>query len=436
MSTANFYELLWCVRACFLALFLRDGIRPGCKQNSRSFLFAILPTLQEEICLLAKRLRLAPGGSEDDDGIPAFLLKAVSPPHERSIKNSLDLLVDLGAMMPETNELTDLGHCLSALSFEPRVGKMVVWSYLLGCAQATTQMAVAMSYKTPFILPPSSMRKAAAKAQLELSGGSESDQVTVLNAIRQQDVLRKTSQGAVLRFCRENFLSVSTMRMLAELRKASSGELVSLGFPDPMKLSGFHNRHNKKEALWTAAISAGLYQNVAMRKRGAVNFSTMTNRKAKIHVSSVNALKGQPLNTKCQIPEGEVEFVCFGEMVRGTQCFTLSQTTHLSSPLPLLLLCGTSLSVHPDEAEPEKYSILNLDNWVVFKCDVDAASQLVVLRRRLESAFWNSLSEIISPSSRPNAGRGKRRGRSAAESDAIETLAVVLESAVNSTIVR
>ena len=39
------------------------------------------------------------------------------------------------------------------------------------------------------------------------------------------------------------------------------------------------------------------------------------------------------------VPEGEVEFVCFGEMVKGTHFFTMSQTTHLASPLPLLLLC-------------------------------------------------------------------------------------------------
>ena len=105
-----------------------------------------------------------------------------------------------------------------------------------------------------------------------------------------------------------------------------------------MDTNGFHNRHHKEEALWQAAISAGLYPNVATRKMGEVNFSTMTNRKAKIHVSSVNSVKGQvslhcyqrfriasvllpvssrqPLNAKCQVPEGEVEFVCFGDMVK------------------------------------------------------------------------------------------------------------------------
>jgi hypothetical protein len=34
--------------------------------------------------------------------------------------NALELLVGIGAMDEETNELTDLGICLSGLSLEPR----------------------------------------------------------------------------------------------------------------------------------------------------------------------------------------------------------------------------------------------------------------------------------------------------------------------------
>ena len=40
--------------------------------------------------------------------------------NSKSILNALELLVELGAMDEETNELTDLGVCLSALSLEPR----------------------------------------------------------------------------------------------------------------------------------------------------------------------------------------------------------------------------------------------------------------------------------------------------------------------------
>lgn len=151
---------------------------------------------------------------------------------------------------------------------------------------------------------------------MELARNSESDQVTVLNAIFKHDQLKRKSEGLWRDFCRRNFLSISTMQMVSDLRKNLTRELDSLNFPSPMTANEFHNRHDKEAALWQAAISAGLYPNVATRKCGDVNFSTMTNRKCKIHISSVNAVKGQPLNSKCQIPEGEVEFVCFGDMVK------------------------------------------------------------------------------------------------------------------------
>lgn len=378
---------------------------------------------------MTKKLGLAPGGPEDEDGIPAFLSKAITPPHEKSVSNALELLVDLGAMLPETNDLTTLGECLSVLSLEPRVGKMVIWSYLLGCARVASQMAVAMSYKSPFVLPPPAMRREAEKMQLTLSNNSESDQITVLNAIVKRDQLKKTSEGAYRDWCRRSFLNPSTLQMIADLRKNLSRELSTLSFCDPMAL-GSHNRHDKQQHIWHGAIAAGLYPNIATRKRGDVNFSTMTNRKAKIHISSVNAVKGQPLNSKCQVPEGEIEFVCFGEMTKGSHFFTMSQTTHLPSPLAILLLCGTSLSVHPIEdtsnnaivSNDGAISILNIDDWIIFRAPTDVASRVVVTRKRLESAFWNALSQT-------KRGFDSLNPR---EKDAIETLGTVLKSALES----
>ena len=132
----------------------------------------LLRTSLEEICLQCKKLDLAPGGPEDDDGIPAFLASALTPPHKLSVSNALEKLVELGAMEVETNELTPLGQCLSCLSVSPEVGKMIIWSYILGCSKDASSMAVAMSYKSPFIIPPSHMRREADEARVELSQGT------------------------------------------------------------------------------------------------------------------------------------------------------------------------------------------------------------------------------------------------------------------------
>ena len=382
---------------------------------------------------MAKKLDLAPGGPEDEDGVPAFLAKAMSPPHSKSVSNALELLVDLGAMLPETNALTDLGICLSVISLEPRVAKMVIWSYILGCARTISTMAVAMSYKSPFVLPPPNRRKDAEKAQLDLSRGSESDQFTVLNAVKKRDQLTKQQDnGAYYDFCRRSFLSTSTMQMISDLRKNLTRELNGLGFVGPASLGQYHNRHEKPSAaapLWQAAVAAGMFPNLASRRQGDVNFSTMSNQKAKIHISSVNAVKGQPLSQKCRVPSHQVEYVCFGEMVRGKNFFTMSQTTHLESPLPLLLLCGTSLNVRPaptGEGEVSDTSILSVDDWITFQCPADVAAGVVILRKRLNSAFWAFVA---------NPSKGLSR-LSDAERGAVEALGPIFTSAHGASDVR
>ena len=403
----------------------------------------LIRTPLEEICLQCKQLKLAPGGPDEPDGIPAFLSKAMTPPHTKCVMNALELLCALGAMDEETNELTNLGSCLSALSLEPRVGKMVIMSYLIGCAKASSSMSVAMSHKSLFSIPPPSMRKVSDMSRVKLSEYSNSDQITSLNVLRNRDTVAKRGMGQLVGWCRQNYLNYSSVTMVSQLRTVVSRELEGLGFP-PCSTTGYHNRFGDTHpAILQASICAGLYPNVAYRRTGDVNFSTLTNRKAKIHLGSVNAIKSQLLCSKCQVAKNQVEFVIFGEMVKGKAMFTMENTTHLVSPLPLLLLCGrlhvkqiqfapptnSNNNNNNDDSSsavgvvglPIQKSILSLDDWLVFLCEPNVASALVVLRQRLDSAFSrlttnpsNYLS-MLSP----------------AEKDAVETLSQVLSSSHN-----
>ena len=295
----------------------------------------LLRTPLEEMCLMCKKLGLAPGGTDDDNGIPAFLSKAMSAPHAKSVNNAIELLVDLGAMEPESNQLTALGQCLSVLSLEPRVGKMVLRSYLLGCTRVVTNMAVAMSYKSPFVLLRDAQRRAANNAKVELSRRSQSDQVTVHYALEQRQQCRGAQQ--LDGFCRKYFINPNTLQMVSELRQNLKRELSRLGFADPTdRKQRQSNGKDKSDAMWFAALAAGLYPNVAYRRGGQSNFSTMSNHKMKIHVGSVNATTGQPLNGKCMKAERYLEFVCFGELVRGARLFKLRWSLFLDSHASLL----------------------------------------------------------------------------------------------------
>ena len=281
-----------------------------------------------------------------------------------------------------------------------------ITSNLLGCTKSSTAMATAMSYKSPFALPPPSMRKSADLARVKLSNGSESgkmmnisciyctfsnpshyfsiaeDQITSLNVLKQRDIMAK--RGSLFGWCKANFLNFSSINMIAELRNNASRELESLGFP-PSSAGGFHNRNEDSQRLTfnQAAICAGLYPNIAFRRSGEINFSTISNKKAKVHMSSVNAVKSQPLSNKCKVAENEIEFLLFGELVKGKTMFTMDHTSHLASPLPLILFCG-ELRINPSE---DGKAILSVDDWLRFVCDPETASSLVILRQRIDSIF-------------------------------------------------
>lgn len=228
-------------------------------------------------------------------------------------------------------------------------------------------------------------------------------------------------RGNLFGWCRENFLNFSAINMISDLRKNASRELESLGFAPSVEI-GFHNRneYDKELAFHQAAICAGLYPNIAFRRQEDVNFSTMSNKKAKVHISSVNAVKSQPLSTKCQVGENEVEFILFGELVKGKAMFTMDNTSHLVSPLPLILFCG-QLRVRPYQiptSEVEK-ALLSVDDWLFFICDPEIAAVLVLLRKRLDSIFALMLSD---PSNYCNLLTQE-------QGDAIQTMDQVLKGA-------
>ncbi len=258
-------------------------------------------------------------------------------------------------------------------------------------------MAVAMGYKSPFIIPPPSMRRDADYAKVKLSDGTESDQVTILNVLKNRDsYYRRGEKNRFYGFCRSNYINLATIQMVSDLRKNIARELSTIGYPNPTALNTWHNRNGDGSlATLQSAIVAGVYPNVACRQAGAINFSTATNRKSKIHISSVNACKGQPLSRKSQM----LEFIAYGEMVKGVAMYTMNMTTHLASALPILLLCG-EFRIRPAVINGEaasgvnsmNLSVLSIDDWIVFKCDKDVASSLAVLRKRLDLIFHHIVS--------------------------------------------
>lgn len=236
------------------------------------------------------------------------------------------------------------------------------------------------------------MRREAESAKIALSNGTESDQVTILNVLNKFDeYMRKGRKSQFYGFCKRNYINTPTINMVADLRKNVTRELTQIGFDQPNDLNGWCNRNSKRMNLsyLQAAIAAGLYPNIASRDAGEMNFRTKSNQKAKIHMSSVNSCKGQPLSRKSQM----LEYIAYGELVKGVMTYTLSQTTHLASIVPVLLLCGT-LRIRPAIQNGEilsDTSVVSVDE-IEYKCHKDSGFALAVLRRRLDDVIEHIVS--------------------------------------------
>ncbi len=228
------------------------------------------------------------------------------------------------------------------------------------------------------------MRRDAEKSQIDISDGTESDQVTVLNVLNQlDDFHRKGKRNQFYGYCKRNFINMPTITMISDLRKNISRELRSIGFDDPNDLNSWSNRNTTQGNLHflQAAIAAGLYPNIASRQPDQLKFCTKSNQKAKIHLSSVNAYKGQPLSRKAQM----LEYIAYGELVKGVTTYTLNQTTHLASPIPLLLLCG-NFRIRPAYVNGDKVShicVVSVDE-IFCQCEKESGFALAILRKRLD----------------------------------------------------
>lgn len=259
--------------------------------------------------------------------------------------------------------------------------------------QDAIAMAVGMSYKSPFILPPPAMRSEADEAKLDISGDTESDHVTMLKILKVLDDYRNEGREyEFYNYCSSNFINVATIKMVSDLRQNIARELIAIGYKDPHDMNGWHNRNSSGEnlAFLQSAIVAGVFPNVASNQERARNFGTAMNKMCIIHRSSVNGSFKQPPSSK----RGQLhQHVAYGEMMKGEGAdYTINQTTHLSSVLPILLLCG-DLSICPASSvkrngeDISHNAAMAVNGWISVNCDNLTASALALLRNRLDLIF-------------------------------------------------
>ncbi len=140
----------------------------------------------------------------------------VDPPDRRSIKDGVDLLVELGALDPHSRRLTKTGRSLAQLPIDPRLGRMVLEADRQGCVRDVLVIAAALSIQDPRERPQDKQQQA---AELHKRFDDEtSDLLAYLNLWRYlQEQQKALSSSAFRRMCRKEMLNYLRVREWQDL---------------------------------------------------------------------------------------------------------------------------------------------------------------------------------------------------------------------------
>lgn len=212
-------------------------------------------TRLEELILRVKILKLGQ--------VQAFLRKVPEPPDDLTVKISLELLHELGAL-DDAECLTPLGFHLAQLPTDPRTGKLILLGAIFGCLEPMLAIAATLSFKDPFVMP-LNQEDNYRKRRKFLAEKLFSDHLLIAKVMHQFRAAQQDDYLATKSYCHENFLSTSTMTMLSNMMEQFCRDLrerqflgsnVSIG--DPVA-----NINSNNHPLILALLCAGLFPNIA-----------------------------------------------------------------------------------------------------------------------------------------------------------------------------
>ncbi len=347
----------------------------------------------------------------------SFLKKALDPPSNLALSNSLRLLEELGAVdcqwknkkniifsstkdkekeeenLEVSSELTALGFHLATLPVDPRVGKMMIYGALFGCIDPLLTFAAAMSARSPFVSP-FDQREQADEARKTFSVAG-SDHLTILNAFNQWSELRRKEGNRVVNsFLKENFLGRLTLFQMEDLRKQFHSLLTDIGFlPKKFRLKDMGhtcNNNSQNQGLIKAILCAGLYPNIIVAPRTVVSKGPPKKSDKKVGENAFRShTKGEvylhPSTIAFDESKLDSRYCCYHELVRTTKTYVRDCTT--VSPFALLLFGGT-LDVY------QTHGVCSIDGWLKFRIDAKPATLIKYLRGKMERLLFQ---KIVSP---------------------------------------
>jgi HrpA-like RNA helicase len=205
----------------------------------------------EQLCLQIKAMKM--------NDVVTFLGKALSPPPLENVRNALELLENVNALDEDQN-LTPLGHHIATIPTDIRIAKMLVFGAVFHCIEPILTIATSLSGKSPFVSPADRRDEAQqAHAQFYIQ---KSDHLMLCKSYDDWVSVGKQGKSAQWSFCEKNFLSMTTLMTMSDLRKQFCDTLIELGYVSKERWV-LLNTNSKNYNVIKAVILAGLYPNIA-----------------------------------------------------------------------------------------------------------------------------------------------------------------------------
>ncbi|KAG6477020.1 hypothetical protein ZIOFF_066270 [Zingiber officinale] len=321
----------------------------------------LLRTPLQSLCLQIKSLRLG--------SISEFLSRALQSPERLSVQNAIEYLKVIGAL-DEKEELTILGHHLSMLPLEPKLGKMLIYGAMFNCLDPILTVVAGLSVRDPF-LTPFDKKDLAESAKSQFSSRDYSDHLALVRAYEGWKNAEREQSG--YEYCWKNFLSAQTLKAIDSLRKQFLPLLKESGLVDDNLITC--NKWHRDESLVRAVICAGLYPGVCsvVNKAKSISLKTMDDGQVMLYFNSVNS----------KVAKIPYPWLVFNEKVKVNSVF-LRDSTGVSDSV-LLLFGGNILRGGLDG------HVKMLDGYLEFFMKPELQSTYLSLKRELEELIQRKL---------------------------------------------
>ena len=206
----------------------------------------------ERLCLTTKAL-----GYEQP--VAKVLAALLEPPAPASVATAVDALETLGAIERSDGgeTLTALGHHLSLLPCDARIGKYILLGAIFGAIDETLTIAAVLTSRSPFVSP-FALRDAADAEKRSFAGDTQSDHLAALRAYAEYDSI---TGNARYDFARSHFLGIKSLQQIGALKRQFLELLSEAGFAPPRlrarQVEALGRRNGGADGVRAALAGAG-----------------------------------------------------------------------------------------------------------------------------------------------------------------------------------